>query len=180
MSERESSGLPPDVYAGSGGARSKTGLRSYFRQLRAELDDYTGRSERLWAQLWAHFDSTFDALTCVMLYESLVGEPDTADVIAALQQRGVTVVVPGSSPDAVRPNMDGVQVVVVPGLTFTPGGARLGQGGGWYDRLLSAVGDDVLRVGVCFHEQLVDSLPTEPHDIPMHLIATDTSLHWVN
>ena len=52
-----------------------------------------------------------------------------------------------------------LDVVVVPGLAFTPDGHRLGQGGGHFDRFLPRLAVRCLRVGVCFREQLVDELP---------------------
>ena len=52
---------------------------------------------------------------------------------------------------------------------------RLGQGGGWYDRFLAGVGPDCVVIGVCFDEQLVDTLPSDPHDVPVTLIVTPTT-----
>ena len=57
-----------------------------------------------------------------------------------------------------------LDLLLVPGVAFTPGGRRLGRGGGFYDRLLA---DPALRAstfGVCFAEQLREHLPLEPHD----------------
>ncbi len=58
-----------------------------------------------------------------------------------------------------------VDVAVVPGLAFTEDGRRLGQGGGYYDRLLPQLGG--ISLGVCFDEQVVVDLPTETHDRPV-------------
>lgn len=65
------------------------------------------------------------------------------------------------------------QLALVPGLAFDRIGNRLGTGGGWYDRVLSAV---PLRVGVCFEAQLVAELPCEPHDIKMDFVATEREI----
>lgn len=54
-------------------------------------------------------------------------------------------------------------VVFTPGLAFTADGRRLGQGGGFYDRLLAAR-PDLHAIGVGFACQLLDELPCEPHD----------------
>lgn len=54
-------------------------------------------------------------------------------------------------------------VVFVPGLAFTADGRRLGQGGGFYDRLL-AERPDLCAIGVGFGVQLLDDLPCETHD----------------
>ena len=58
-----------------------------------------------------------------------------------------------------------LDVVVVPGLAFTPDGRRLGQGGGHYDRFLPRLRPDCVTIGACFAEQVVADLPTEPHDV---------------
>jgi len=57
-----------------------------------------------------------------------------------------------------------LDLVVVPGLAFTPAGARLGRGTGFYDRFLGTVARDTTTVGVCFEFQLLSALPCESHD----------------
>jgi len=57
------------------------------------------------------------------------------------------------------------KVWIVPGLAFTRTGARLGYGGGWYDRLLAAADPSAVLLGVAYPFQLVAELPSEPHDI---------------
>lgn len=58
-----------------------------------------------------------------------------------------------------------IDVAIVPGVAFTRAGDRLGQGGGFYDRLLPTIGG--VSVGVAFDCQLVDVLPVEAHDRPV-------------
>ena len=57
------------------------------------------------------------------------------------------------------------KVWIVPGLAFTRTGARLGYGGGWYDRLLAAADPSAVLLGVAYPFQMVEDLPSEPHDI---------------
>jgi 5-formyltetrahydrofolate cyclo-ligase len=62
-------------------------------------------------------------------------------------------------------------LVVLPGVAFTSDGARLGRGGGHYDRLLARrVGE--ARVGIAFDLQIVPEIPEEPHDQRMDLVVT--------
>jgi 5-formyltetrahydrofolate cyclo-ligase len=63
-------------------------------------------------------------------------------------------------------------LIFVPGLAFTHDGARLGRGRGYYDRLLAALPNTTLRIGVCFRCQLIDSIPSEPHDEPVDLVLS--------
>lgn len=73
-------------------------------------------------------------------------------------------------------DLECVDILVVPGLMFDPGGGRLGRGGGHYDRLL-ARSSHALRVGVAFDFQITDSLPVEEHDERMDLIVTEKSVY---
>lgn len=60
-----------------------------------------------------------------------------------------------------------VSAWIIPGLAFTRGGKRLGYGGGWYDRLLASAPKDAVKIGVAYSFQIVDDLPSEPHDVPL-------------
>ena len=57
-----------------------------------------------------------------------------------------------------------IDLMVVPAVAFTRRGERLGRGKGFYDCYLSREGFRAYTVGVCYSHQLLDSLPTEPHD----------------
>ena len=62
---------------------------------------------------------------------------------------------------------------IIPGLAFTREGVRLGYGGGWYDRLLAASSAGTIKIGVAHDFQLVDDIPSEPHDIRLDRVVTD-------
>jgi len=65
-------------------------------------------------------------------------------------------------------------VVVVPALSVDRSGARLGRGGGYYDRALPYVRPGALMVAVVFDDEFVDELPVEPHDRPVTAVVTPT------
>ncbi len=67
-------------------------------------------------------------------------------------------------------------LIVIPGLVFTPQGYRIGRGGGFYDRLLARWRPRLGCVGVCFEEQLRQGLSLEAHDQKLNVIITDTRL----
>ncbi len=70
-----------------------------------------------------------------------------------------------------------VAVVLVPGLFFTSKeGARLGRGGGYFDRFLARTTAATLKVGVALDWQVVDSLPLESHDQRMDWLITETQV----
>ena len=62
---------------------------------------------------------------------------------------------------------------LVPGLAFTRDGKRLGYGGGWYDRLLAEAPKDARKIGIAHAFQIVDNLPSEPHDMRLTEIIDD-------
>ena len=64
------------------------------------------------------------------------------------------------------------EIIFVPGMAFTTEGLRLGRGRGFYDRLLAALPANILRVGVCFAEQIVAELPSEPHDEEVDVVLS--------
>jgi 5-formyltetrahydrofolate cyclo-ligase len=67
-------------------------------------------------------------------------------------------------------------IALVPGLAFTASGARLGRGGGYYDRFLQAYGHAVTAVGLCFDLQLREELPTEEGDMAVDYVVTESGV----
>lgn len=63
--------------------------------------------------------------------------------------------------------------VLVPGLAFDREGGRIGFGAGYYDRFLKEVGDHVIRVGVAFHFQVLETIPQTEFDVPVQKILTE-------
>ena len=60
-----------------------------------------------------------------------------------------------------------LDMIIVPLVAFDRAGARLGYGGGCYDRYLSTLRPDCHIVGIAFEEQRVDRVPTDAHDLPL-------------
>ena len=63
---------------------------------------------------------------------------------------------------------------LVPGLAFTQSGKRLGYGGGWYDRLLAETPKEAPKLGIAHVFQIVDDLPSEPHDVELTDVIDDS------
>ena len=59
-----------------------------------------------------------------------------------------------------------IDLALIPGMAFDRIGHRLGRGKGYYDRLLPRL-PHAHTLGICFPFQLLDAIPSEPHDIPV-------------
>lgn len=147
-----------------------------------------------------------DAST-VAAYRSVAGEPGTEPLIAALLDRGVTVILPLLQPDrslrwaphepgreqlnrlgiAEPPPAaaddhvpDAVTVVICPGMAGDRRGHRLGRGGGSYDRALSALRPSVLRCLLLYDEEVLDAVPVAAHDQSVDVMVTPTRALWTS
>ena len=65
---------------------------------------------------------------------------------------------------------ESMDILIIPGVAFTREGLRLGYGGGYYDRYIPRCTGAHL-VALAFPEQMVNTLPTDSHDITIpHII----------
>lgn len=68
--------------------------------------------------------------------------------------------------------VEALDMIVVPLVAFDQTGARLGYGGGCYDRYLPMLSPACQIIGIAFDEQRVDRVPTDAHDLPLpHIIS---------
>lgn len=79
---------------------------------------------------------------------------------------------PAADAEEIAPEL--VECYLIPGVAFDTQGTRLGYGAGYYDSLLA--GRAGWRVALAHTCQIVPPLPAAPHDVPMHLIVTETGL----
>lgn len=66
-----------------------------------------------------------------------------------------------------------IDLVLVPGLVFDKKGYRIGFGAGYYDRFLPKLTPHVPLISLAYELQIVDALPKESHDVPVHMIVTE-------
>lgn len=129
--------------------------------------------------------------TNVALYHPMGDELDTAPLAAALAEAGCAVLLPvvvqKKAPlgfrlfeidRALKKGAYGIMeppeeaetrrpdIVVTPLLGVRRDGARLGMGGGYYDRTLEALRNEggVLAVGMGYADQMMDRFPVGPED----------------
>lgn len=140
----------------------------------------------------------------VAAYVSVNGEPGTAPLLDGLRAAGKRVVLPVVLPDkdldwavyegpdrlaAVRfglleptaeplgvDSIGTADVVLVPALAVSPTGARLGRGGGCYDRALGRVPVGTFTCALLYDEEVGVDVPVEPHDRPVLFAATPTGI----
>lgn len=112
--------------------------------------------------------------------------PRVAGEELRLHEAGVAELAPGyrgllePAPTAPPVELRSVDVFAVPGLLFDRHGRRLGRGGGHYDRLLAAVRADACRVGLCYADRVVESLPAGAWDarldVAVDVVVTEREL----
>jgi 5-formyltetrahydrofolate cyclo-ligase len=151
-------------------------------------------------------DPYLATLRTVAAYVSVGSEPGTAPLLAELERRGVQTLLPRLDPDgdltwarytgpeglvpAARGLLEpqapplghaavrNAGAVLVPALAVDRRGARLGRGGGSYDRVLARLAGTAVRTIALLHDgELLDlPVPTEPHDVAVQAVATPSGL----
>jgi 5-formyltetrahydrofolate cyclo-ligase len=69
--------------------------------------------------------------------------------------------------------LDDIGLVIIPGAAFDVSGNRLGYGAGFYDRLLAGMKNKIPVIAPAYEEQIVEKIPSEPHDVKVTKIVTD-------
>ncbi|OGW74836.1 MAG: 5-formyltetrahydrofolate cyclo-ligase [Nitrospirae bacterium RIFOXYB2_FULL_43_5] len=69
--------------------------------------------------------------------------------------------------------LDDIGLVIIPGTAFDISGNRLGYGAGFYDRLLAGIKNKIPVIAPAYEEQVVENIPSEPHDVKVTKIVTD-------
>jgi 5-formyltetrahydrofolate cyclo-ligase len=70
-----------------------------------------------------------------------------------------------------------LDVVMVPGVGFTRDGARMGNGQGYYDRLLNRVRPEAPLIALAYECQLFAELPVSPHDVDLDKVITEKAIY---
>jgi 5-formyltetrahydrofolate cyclo-ligase len=193
------------MLSGDEAVDAKDRLRSPLRAARQKRSEHRRRQAAVaLAEVVCGIDEVANA-RCVALYASGPTEPGTGPLLEQLHAQGVRVLLPvlgtglrrgwaeyagladletrapGRPPEPSGPDLGpdalaDADVVIVPALAVDTTGARLGQGGGWYDRVLAAALPDALVLALLYDGELVSAeksaLPLEPHDLPVDGVAS--------
>jgi 5-formyltetrahydrofolate cyclo-ligase len=93
----------------------------------------------------------------------------------AIPEPPVDAALPAGAPGLAA---SGCAVLLIPALGVDTRGYRLGQGGGYYDRLLAQVpayaDGGPLRVAVVHDDEVLDLVPHDSHDQPVDAVLTAT------
>jgi len=169
----------------------KQARRSVPEERRAEYD------RAIWEHLWA-WEGYRGAKRC-MSYLSFGWEINTWPLVERMWEDGKEVYAPVTKPGRqlvpalYTPDTELVQaplgmrepasaqtcapeeldLIVVPGLAFSPEGYRIGFGGGYYDRFLPRVRG--VTVGVIYSEFILE-LPVDPWDVPVEYLCTELGI----
>jgi 5-formyltetrahydrofolate cyclo-ligase len=106
--------------------------------------------------------------------------PDEPGPLDWAEYGGPDTLAPGAMPSVLEPTgsrlgprvVAEADVVLVPALAVDHVGVRLGKGGGYYDRSLVLAARTTRFVAVVRDSELVDRLPSEPHDVRVHAAVT--------
>lgn len=183
-------------------ADSKDALRSAIQTRRGTLSarqwalDDSARTRVLLSALG-------DSPATVALYASRPREPGTRDAINRLHEAGWRTLLPvlgaspqwalfsgwermqlgwGNIPEPIEPDMAHIDlsqadVVVIAALAVAADGARLGTGGGWYDRALPQRRSGTPVWALARSQELLEVLPVERHDVPVNRVVTELGIH---
>lgn len=184
----------PDV-SHLGPEDAKEVLRPVIREHRAKRTrNERAKLEESWASTVLDFIGDREFVAC---YVARDAEPPTNAVIEAIANAGKQVILPKLGPGLSRawgyfrgvddltqmapgrpgepsgPAFDNdilanVDTLIIPALAVSRSGARLGQGGGWYDRALKVVSPEAKVGAMIFPEEYVSiEIPQDGMDVPV-------------
>ena len=173
----------------------KREIRREVRQRIKAMDE--AAKERAAATIFERVEGldSFRKAQSVALYAAMGDEVPTAKILDRWCEMGKHIVVPRVEGDVMRfydyaaermqsgaygilepmgdeeyPASD-IDLIIVPARAFTLAGARLGRGGGFYDKYMSLDGFRAEKIGVAFACQIFEELPLDAHDVTVDKVV---------
>ena len=208
----DGAGRTPPTDLAERSEHAKEALRSAIRAARRTRSDRRRlEAARAVAEALDTFPALQTA-RCVAVYASRPGEPDTGPLLERLAARDVRILLPvlgtglqrdwapyagaddlrqrapGRPPEPGTPHLGPqalaeADVIVAPALAVDTSGARLGQGGGWYDRALEHAAPPAPVIAVVFETEVYGAatrpLPCLPHDRSVDAVVTPEGWRWL-
>ena len=187
-------------------AQRKSALRRELRRKRSEIPPEDAREAALAAACHLAGSASLRRAQHIAVYLHYGSELGTTALLDILLREGKNVYVPRigrerrmrfveiTATTPLRLNMLGIKepagrlrtrrvkqldVIIVPLLGFDGNGQRLGNGGGYYDRALASPRPfrKPLLVGYGYEIQRTAVIPSEPWDIRLDAVATESGLY---
>jgi len=187
-------------------SRRKESLRAEVRRLRVGQPDKELLSQVIWKRLIAlpEYENARRVIVYIDHRSEVRTRTFLADIWAAKKQvvvpycegddlglfrmehlgelepgtMGILEPQPKLRQDAARAvRLEPSDLIILPGVAFDRQGGRLGQGGGYYDRLLKDAPDGVVCIGIAFECQLVEAVPCMPHDMRVDKVVTEVAVY---
>lgn len=187
--------------------RNKKLLRFHLRRMRQRFPASQETAQHFTRAIEAEVGSPSTHLT-VAAFLPLASEPPIRRALEQLSALGHTVLVPRvlthhqlswvrwAPGAAMSTNALGIEepegeqlpstafleadLRLIPALAFDVTGRRLGQGGGYYDRLLEELGSGTSSrstVGVAFEREILTGVPADYWDARLNYVLTETGVH---
>lgn len=123
---------------------------------------------RGWRVAYPCMLSAIDAAACGqrMCMRAVAADDASAAPFIAHPTRAFSATDIDSSRFPIVPAED-LDMIIVPLVAFDQTGARLGYGGGCYDRYLPMLSPACQIIGIAFDEQRINHVPTDAHDLPL-------------
>ena len=176
--------IEPDVRAAKSAA-----ICARLVELLGRSDPAAPRTVAVYAVMGSEVDPAAFATAaadrgCQVAYPCMLSAADTAACGQRMCMRAVATGDVGTAPFIAHPTRafaatdidsdrfpivpaEALDLIVVPLVAFDRTGARLGYGGGCYDRYLPELSATCQIVGIAFNEQRIDHVPTDAHDLPL-------------
>jgi 5-formyltetrahydrofolate cyclo-ligase len=181
---------------------AKRALRADLRERRSTMAD--AARDAATAGITAQLDALITALGArsVSCYLSTSSEPNTRDFVRAAVARGIRVLLPVTRVDGLLdwavatedgdieegmfglPEPSGellgpiavndVDLMIIPAAAVDRNGMRLGWGRGYFDKTIGSMEKCPPVYAVIFDTELLDDVPSEPHDQPVSGVVTPT------
>ena len=180
-------------------------LRSILRETRDSLAESFAKASSSRIQAAFLNSDLYRTSQGIVLYAALTNEVHTdrifSDALASGRdvfyprldrRRDSLVICRVESPSDLEPGSYGIRepntpsieigllpqsVVIIPGVTFTMRGERIGRGGGHYDRLLAELPQHAITVGLAYSFQLLDQIPQAGWDRRLNFVVTETAIY---
>ncbi|MDK8795088.1 5-formyltetrahydrofolate cyclo-ligase [Corynebacterium sp. MSK041] len=180
---------------------SKSAVRAATRAAREALEQKMLIDASLVTHLLSHLRTLSPRR--VAAYSPMPTEPGGAVLLPALAEEGFEVLLPvtlaggelhwavytpgeltpGEFYDIAEPAgprlpssvLSTCDVIILPALGVDRTGVRLGQGAGYYDRALLYAPNQP-RIALVYDDEVHESLPSDPHDQPVHTAVTPSGV----